>query len=53
MVSVDIPRFRVAGSQVRLKCNYDMGKEKLYAVKWYKDGSEFYRLEPRYFLSQS
>lgn len=26
-----------------LDCHFDMGIEKLYAVKWYKDDQEFFR----------
>ncbi|GJQ73292.1 hypothetical protein Trydic_g13664 [Trypoxylus dichotomus] len=28
---------------MNLDCHFDMGKEELYAVKWYKDDHEFFR----------
>ena len=43
MVSVDVPRYETVGERARLKCNYHLGKDRLYSVKWYKDGAEFYR----------
>uniref|UniRef100_A0A182MUU4 Ig-like domain-containing protein n=1 Tax=Anopheles culicifacies TaxID=139723 RepID=A0A182MUU4_9DIPT len=35
------------GDSIKLECLYDMEGEALYSVKWYKDGSEFYRYVPR------
>lgn len=32
---------------VRMQCNFNLDKELLYSVKWYKDGHEFYRYTPR------
>ncbi|PSN57910.1 hypothetical protein C0J52_00242 [Blattella germanica] len=29
-----------------LQCNYDLDGTRLYSVKWYKDGNEFYRFMP-------
>lgn len=29
-----------------LRCEYDLGGEDLYSVKWYKDGAEFFRFMP-------
>jgi hypothetical protein len=45
---VEVPRYPVVGGRTILVCNYDLEmtgntKEKLYSVKWYKDGYEFYR----------
>lgn len=34
------------GNSTRLECKYDLQGEKLYTVKWYKDGNEFYRFLP-------
>ena len=31
-----------------LRCEYDLGDMNLYSVKWYKDGSEFFRYMPDY-----
>lgn len=30
-----------------LHCEYDLGGDALYAVKWYKEHEEFYRYVPR------
>lgn len=46
---VEVPRYPVVGNGADLVCNYELEKtrngqeEKLYSVKWYKDGAEFYR----------
>jgi hypothetical protein len=37
----------VKDNTIKLECQYDMEDEKLYSVKWYKDGHEFYRYLPR------
>ncbi|KAF8792937.1 Cell adhesion molecule 3 like protein [Argiope bruennichi] len=36
----------VSGDSAILTCFYDLGKEKLYSVKWYKDHVEFFRFFP-------
>nr|CAH7769112.1 unnamed protein product [Callosobruchus chinensis] len=33
-------------SDTTLDCQFDMGGEELYAVKWYKDDQEFFRYAP-------
>ncbi len=43
MLSVDVPPHATVRDRTRLRCNYELGGESLYSVKWYKDGSEFYR----------
>lgn len=47
MTSIDVPEYQVADESVALKCNFDMEGDELYSVKWYKDGSEFYRFVPK------
>lgn len=47
MVEVRVPNYTVKDNTVKLECHYDMEDEKLYSVKWYKDGHEFYRYLPR------
>lgn len=47
MIEVRVPNYTVKDSIVKLECHYDMDDEKLYSVKWYKDGHEFYRYLPR------
>ncbi|XP_017784956.1 PREDICTED: uncharacterized protein LOC108568403 [Nicrophorus vespilloides] len=34
--------------ELRLECQFDMGDEQLYAVKWYKDEQEFFRYVPNH-----
>ncbi|KAJ3660038.1 hypothetical protein Zmor_011694 [Zophobas morio] len=34
--------------EMELDCSFDMGDEILYAVKWYKDGHEFFRYTPHH-----
>jgi len=47
MKSVEVPDHTPVSSIATLRCNYHLGKDKLYSVKWYKDSSEFYRYVPR------
>lgn len=42
-----MPNYTIKDNTVNLECHYDMEDEKLYSVKWYKDGHEFYRYLPR------
>ncbi|KAG1710382.1 hypothetical protein GQR58_002664 [Nymphon striatum] len=35
------------GDDVMLECAFDMHNLKLYSIKWYKDGEEFYRYLPK------
>lgn len=46
-VRVNIPQFRVPGETAQLQCDYDLGNDTLYAVKWYKEHEEFYRYVPK------
>ncbi|KAM3964299.1 uncharacterized protein ACR2FA_001791 [Aphomia sociella] len=50
-ISIRIEDLRIAahapeGGEALLGCQFDMEGEKLYSVKWYKDGREFYRYTP-------
>ncbi|CRL02803.1 CLUMA_CG015858, isoform A [Clunio marinus] len=47
MLEVRVPNYTVKDNTVKLECHYDMEDEKLYSIKWYKDGHEFYRYLPR------
>ncbi|KAJ8730907.1 hypothetical protein PYW08_002320 [Mythimna loreyi] len=47
LVDLRVPSHEREGGKVRLGCQYDLQEDKLYAVKWYKDGEEFYRYVPR------
>lgn len=42
-----VPNHVIRGQTLRLECYFDLEKETLYSVKWYKDGHEFYRFVPR------
>ncbi|XP_025837024.1 uncharacterized protein LOC108735520 [Agrilus planipennis] len=42
-VKVTVPQFRAPGEPAMLECDYDLGNDTLYSVKWYKDHEEFYR----------
>ncbi|XP_076371676.1 uncharacterized protein LOC143257193 [Tachypleus tridentatus] len=46
IVSLDIPRNVEIGQQVKLKCEYDLGDDQLYSIKWYRDNIEFFRYMP-------
>lgn len=46
MLQLIVPKHVVLGDTIRLECNFNLDKEKLYSVKWYKDGNEFYRFVP-------
>lgn len=44
---VHVPKYTAVGSKARLTCEYDLGRDKLYSIKWYKDAQEFYRFVPK------
>lgn len=46
MTSLEIPQHVVLNETVHMQCNFNLDKEILYSVKWYKDGHEFYRYVP-------
>jgi len=46
MTSLQIPQHVVLNETVHMQCNFNLDKEILYSVKWYKDGHEFYRYVP-------
>ncbi|XP_077301166.1 uncharacterized protein LOC143921688 [Arctopsyche grandis] len=48
VVEVVIPGYRVRGETALLECQYDLERDVLYSVKWYKDNEEFYRFMPRF-----
>ena len=41
-----LPSHALLGEDVILECLYDMEGDKLYSVKWYRNGKEFYRHIP-------
>ncbi|XP_034181140.1 uncharacterized protein LOC117604786 [Osmia lignaria lignaria] len=47
LVRLDVPSITdPRWDKVALRCEYDLGGEDLYSVKWYKDGAEFFRFMP-------
>ncbi|KAJ8688279.1 hypothetical protein QAD02_024074, partial [Eretmocerus hayati] len=46
MTTLKIPQHVVLNQTVRMECNFNLDRESLYSVKWYKDGHEFYRYVP-------
>ncbi|XP_022908669.1 junctional adhesion molecule 2A-like [Onthophagus taurus] len=47
VVRVSVPQYRIPGEIAQLRCDYNLGNDSLYAVKWYKDHEEFYRFVPK------
>ncbi|XP_047470496.1 uncharacterized protein LOC125026238 [Penaeus chinensis] len=43
---VDVPLYAFAGGQATLSCSYDLRATRLYSLKWYHNGTEFYRYVP-------
>ncbi|KAK7076702.1 hypothetical protein SK128_018524, partial [Halocaridina rubra] len=43
---VDVPEYSFAGGQATLSCSFDLQSRKLYSLKWYHNGTEFYRYVP-------
>ena len=39
----DVPEVVKSGHDVVLNCDYDLQRQRLYMVKWYKGTHEFYR----------
>ncbi|KAK9878066.1 hypothetical protein WA026_020695 [Henosepilachna vigintioctopunctata] len=46
-VRVSVPIFKMPGETAVFHCDYDLGGDALYAVKWYKEHEEFYRYVPK------
>ncbi|CAL1262563.1 unnamed protein product [Larinioides sclopetarius] len=44
--SFEVPSLLVPGDSAYLTCLFDLGGEKLYSVKWFKNEQEFYRFFP-------
>lgn len=41
-----MPDVVLAGHDVKITCDYDLDRQRLYQVKWYKGSHEFYRYSP-------
>ncbi|XP_026666660.1 uncharacterized protein LOC108632931 isoform X2 [Ceratina calcarata] len=47
LLKLDVPSIAdPRWDRLTLRCEYDLGGEDLYSVKWYKDGAEFFRYMP-------
>ena len=46
MLGFTVPPQLILGQSAALECNFDLEGSKLYSVKWYKNGQEFYRFMP-------
>jgi hypothetical protein len=46
MFGFSVPPQLILGQSASLKCSFDLEGSKLYSVKWYKNGQEFYRYMP-------
>lgn len=46
MKGMTVPKQLILGQSATLECNYNLENSKLYSVKWYKDGQEFFRWMP-------
>ncbi|XP_076333726.1 uncharacterized protein LOC143237897 isoform X1 [Tachypleus tridentatus] len=47
LVNLHVPSVVTSGDPLWLNCTYDLETDVLYAVKWYKNDTEFYRYIPR------
>nr|XP_040574662.1 cell adhesion molecule 2-like [Lepeophtheirus salmonis] len=48
MLGVDGPSWINLGDTVTLTCRYDLGRDAIYSMKWYKDSKELYKYIPTY-----
>jgi hypothetical protein len=46
-VQITVPEAVPTGDIARLKCDYDLEKDLLYTIKWYRGDEEFYRFVPK------
>lgn len=48
-ISIDllVPDQVTDGTDVLIACYYDLSGKSLHSLKWYHEGHEFYRVEPR------
>lgn len=47
LTELKIDKHTVRGNGTVLECKFELEGETLYAIKWYKDGHEFYRYLPK------
>lgn len=46
LLRLGVPSHKFYGERAELECLFDLEREQLYSVKWYKDDNEFYRFIP-------
>ena len=46
MKGVVAPKWAEKGEMTKIKCDYDLGRDAMYSLKWFKDGQELYRYIP-------
>ena len=46
ILGLRIPQHATKGENVKMECMYDLESDKLYSIKWYRNGNEFYRYIP-------
>jgi len=46
LTRTSLPSHAILGEDLVLECGYDMEGDRLYSVKWYRNGKEFYRHIP-------
>ena len=46
MRKFEVPLHVTRGTTATLKCEFDLENERLYSIKWYKGGREFFRFVP-------
>ncbi|GFU53871.1 ig-like domain-containing protein [Trichonephila clavipes] len=46
MMALEVPQFVISGEETTLTCVFDMEKDTLYSIKWYRDDLEFFRYVP-------
>ena len=46
MKDLEGPDLANSGDIVKFTCRYDLGKDAIYSIKWYKEDNELYRYIP-------
>lgn len=46
LIRLSVPSHKFVGDRAVVRCLFDLEREQLYSVKWYKNGHEFFRYIP-------
>ena len=46
MIEILGPEMATSGEIVAFTCSYDLGRDAIYSIKWYKEEQEIYRYIP-------